>query len=47
MVAFNYVTMGWVVVSRVRMDKQDASAYGLAYSTKHLPNVSQLTLTSN
>ncbi len=32
MVAFSYVTMDWVVVSRVRMTKQDASAYGLAYS---------------
>ena len=32
MVAFNYVTMDWVVVSRVRMNKQDAAAYGLAYS---------------
>ena len=32
MVAFNYVTMDWLVVSRVRMNKQDASAYGLAYS---------------
>ena len=25
MVAFNYVTMDWVVVSRVRMNKQDVS----------------------
>ena len=32
MVAFNYVTMDWVVVSRIRMNKQDASAYGLVYS---------------
>ena len=32
MVAFSYVTMDWVIVSRVRMTKQDASAYCLAYS---------------
>ena len=32
MVAFNYVTMDWVVVSRIRMNKQDAAAHGLAYS---------------
>ena len=32
MVAFSYITMDWVVVSRVRMNKQDASAYSLAYS---------------
>ena len=32
MVAFNYVTMDWVVVSRIRMDKQDAAAHALAYS---------------
>ena len=29
MVAFSYITMDWVVVSRVRMTKQDASAYSL------------------
>ena len=32
MVAFSYITMDWVVVNRVRMNKQDASAYSLAYS---------------
>lgn len=32
MVAFNYVTVDWVVVSRVRMNKQGATAYALAYS---------------
>ena len=32
MVAFNYVTMDWVIISRVRMNKQDSTAYGLAYS---------------
>jgi hypothetical protein len=32
MVAFSYITMDWVVVSRVRMTKQDSSAYSLAYS---------------
>ena len=32
MVAFNYMTIDWVVISRVRMNKQDSSAYCLAYS---------------
>ena len=32
MVAFNDVTLDWVVVSRVRMDKQDGNAYALAFS---------------
>ena len=32
MVAFSYITMDWVVVSCVRMNKQDALAYSLAYS---------------
>ena len=32
MVAFSYITMDWVVVSHVRMTKQDASAYSLACS---------------
>lgn len=32
MVAFDYTTMDWQVVSRVRLDKQDANAYALAYS---------------
>ena len=32
MVALNYVTMKWAVVSCVRMDKQNANTYGLAYS---------------
>ena len=32
MVAFNYVRMDWVVVSRIRMDMQDAAAHVLAYS---------------
>ena len=31
-VTFNYTTMDWMVVSRVRMDQQTAAAYGLAYS---------------
>ena len=31
MVAFDYSSMDWQVVSRVRLDKQDASAYALAY----------------
>ena len=31
-VAFSYVTMDWFVVSRVRMTKQAASTYCLAYS---------------
>ena len=31
-VAFNDVTLDWVVVSRVRMDKQDGNAYALAFS---------------
>ena len=34
MVAFSYITMDWVVVSRLKMIKQDASAYSLAYSKK-------------
>lgn len=36
MVAFNYTTMDWMVVSRIRMDKQDANAYALAYSKTFL-----------
>ena len=32
MVAFNYVTMDWVVVSHVRTNKQDAIAYDMAHS---------------
>ena len=35
-VAFNYTTMDWVVVSRVRMDKQDTNVYALAYSKTFL-----------
>ena len=31
-VAFNDVTLDWVVVSRVRMDKQDGNAYAIAFS---------------
>ena len=31
-VAFNDVTLDWVVVSHVRMDKQDGNAYALAFS---------------
>lgn len=30
--AFDYTMMEWVVVCRVRMNKQDSSAYGLAFS---------------
>ena len=31
-VAFNDVTLDWVIVSRVRIDKQDGNAYALAFS---------------
>ena len=32
LMAFNYVTIDWVVVSRICMNKQDATAHGLTYS---------------
>ena len=32
MVAFNYTTMDWMVVSRVRLTRQTADAYGLAFA---------------
>ena len=31
MVAFDEVTMEWTIVSRIRMDKQDANAHALAF----------------
>ena len=31
MVAFDEVTMEWSIVSRIRMDKQDANAHALAF----------------
>ena len=32
MVAFNYTTMSWMVVSRVRLTRQTADAYALAFT---------------
>ena len=32
MVAFNYTTMDWMVVSRVRLTRQTADAYALAFT---------------
>ena len=32
MVAFNYTTMDWMVISRVRLTRQNSEAYALAFS---------------
>ena len=31
-VAFNFVTMEWMVIARVRLNKQTSEAYGIAFS---------------